>query len=193
MISHHHPLSLSSYFLLLLSLSLLCNNGEAKTVSCADASEKLYDKSNALVDAYENIEDYVFKNCDSTTVNDFCFWSYSASDEKIWSLFLKYSCAPQLTNLVQAYENACLKAGGRVVEVTFDIEMTGIDPWYSNQTDVVSKYSVSGSPECVSPSVCKTVSDIEEYIMFGWGTYYGATVSNLNIYQLQWDNSTTLF
>jgi len=164
MISYHHPLSLSPCFFLLLALCLLCNNGEAKTVSCTDASENLYDKSNALEVAFENIEDYVNKNCNSTTVNDFCFWSYSASDEKIWSLFLKYGGAPQLTTLVQAYKNACLKAGGRVVEVTFDIVMTGIDPWYSNATGVVSKYSLSI-----------------------------ATVRNLTIYQLQWDNSTTLF
>jgi hypothetical protein len=126
-------------------------------------------------------------------VNDFCYWSYSTINENIWSLYLEYNGTAELTNLVQAYKSVCLKAGGRVVEVTFDIEMTGIDPWYFHQTGVVSKYSVSGSPECVSTSACKNVSDIEEYIRYGWGTYYGATVKNLTIYQLQWDNSSYLF
>lgn len=189
--SYHH-FTLSSYFLLLLAFCLQCSV-QAKSFSCTDASENLYDKSSALVVAFENIEDYVNKYCNSKTVNDFCYWSYSTKNEKIWSLFLKYNGAAQLTNLVQAYKNACVKTGGIVVEVTFDIVMTGIDPWYFNQTGIISKYSVSGSPECVSTSACKTTSDIEEYIRYGWGTYYGATVKSITIYQLHWDNYSYLF
>jgi hypothetical protein len=192
MISYHHHATFLSYFLLLLAPCLQCNV-KAKRISCTDASENLYDKSNSLEVAYENIEDYVNKNCNSTTVNDFCYWSYLTIDENIWSLSLKYNGTVELSNLTQAYKNACLKAGGKVVEVTFHIVMTGIDPWYFNQTGAVSQYSVFGSPECVSASACKNASDIEEYIRYGWGTYYGATVKSITIYQLHWDNYSYLF
>jgi hypothetical protein len=185
-----HPLlNLSSYVFLLL---VFCPcNFKAKNVTCTDASENLYD-SKALETAFENLEGYADVNCNTTTVNEFCYWSYVTGEENIWSLVLKYNGAPQ-TNLTQVYKSACQKAGGRVVEVTFDLEITGLNPWYFNETGVVSKYSLSASPECVSASACKTTSDIEEYIKYGWATYYNATVRNLNVYQLQWGNASNLF
>jgi len=183
-------LHVSCYLLLLLTFGP-CKLKAKKVTSCTDASENLYD-SEALENAFENLDGYVDVNCNTKAMNNFCYWSYLTGKEKIWSLVLNYSGIPQ-TNLTETYKSACQKAGGRVVEVTFDIEMTGLNPWYFNQTGVISKYSVSASPECVSTSACNTTSDIEEYIQYGWATYYGATVRNLTIYQLQWSDASHLF
>jgi hypothetical protein len=187
--------SVSSFFLLLALPHYL---KAAEPSDCTANSLSLF----AYLDygkAYMKYYTYVMNQCYTEEVNEICSWSnMTKGTTSYWNFTVNVEKANE-NEIVKDLKIECKNAGGTVVDATYGVEMhlnsnnftyyeeMGLEP----STFYVLNFSVTDDIVCVSPTACECISDVGDYIKYGWVVVTGADIYNLTLHNVTRENSTS--
>ncbi len=183
-----------------LSLALLLASAQllkAIDLDCISESMDLFN-NRAYSKAYMKYDVYVMEKCNTTAVNEFCSWlDLSNETHTHWTVTLNLEQIDQ-DAIPRAVKRECKKAGGRVVEATYDVGLQGTNfsGYYEMEMDpsmfYILDFSVVGDIVCAGSTSCKDSTDVGELIKYAWSWYYNVDTYSFNMHGLKWDDATDI-
>ncbi len=148
--------------------------------------------------AYMKYYAYIMSQCYTEEVNEICSWSnMTKGTTTYWNITLNVTKAIE-DEIVKDLKIECKNAGGSVVEATYDVKWQGNSNNFTYYKEMemepstlyVLDFSVTDDIICVSSTACKSITDVGEYIKYGWAVYAGADIYGFILHNVTWDDST---
>jgi hypothetical protein len=170
---------------------------KAMDLNCISESMDIFN-DRAYAKAYMKYDTYVLDKCITTEINDFCSWSDLSNETHThWTVTLNLEKIDH-DKVPKAVKRECKKAGGIVVEASYDVGLEGTNfaGYYDMEMDpstfYIFDFFVVDDIVCIGSTSCKNSTDVGEFIKYSWALYFGVDAYTFNLHGLKWDDITSL-